>query len=75
MHHSEENIFQWTIDSYQKLYWMPLPFARMLQMPLVYCDTTRLLNFGRTSIVHCEIDERINVRLHLWNYAILEEKN
>ena len=34
---------------------MPLPCARMLQMLLVYCDTRRLLNFGRTSIVRCVI--------------------
>ena len=67
--------FQWTIDSYQKLYWMPLPLCQDA------ANATRLLwhyaftKFGRTSIAHCEIDERINVRLHLWNYAILEEKN
>ena len=30
------------------------PCAMMLQMLLVYCDTTCLLKFGRPSVVQCE---------------------
>ena len=27
----------------------------------IYCDTTRLLNFGRTSIVQCDNDSQYSV--------------